>query len=203
MNRFRISSSRSQQVPFAVMAAIATLAAAGLGSLPANAAEALFFGNGYSASDDRQAAAAAAAKAAKTALGDHEAKLVLVFDGPGKDLDQRKRLLQGVASVFDLSIVYGCASYAPLTQDSNTGTVAVMAFGGDLEVTPTIADLNDGHEACGKKIGDALKAVDVPASAGRLLLLFGKCVVPSTRTSPIGRRPRGTSIWSTMRRVVR
>ena len=89
MNRFRITSSQSQRVLFAVVAAIATADTAGLRSLPANAAEALFVGNGCSALDDRQAAGAAAAAAATAAralpLVDNKISFAVFFRKAGTD----------------------------------------------------------------------------------------------------------------------
>jgi len=177
MQRFKSISTRSRRVFCVAMATLVTIGAMAACSLPA-AADGLVVANACSDLEDRKAAGTEAAEAAKAALGDHEAKLVLVFDDPGRELAQRKKMLRGVASVFDRSIIYGCASYAPLTQDSNMSKVGVLAIAGDISVAPAMADLADGHEACGTQIGEALKTADLPESTGRLLLLFGKCHVP-------------------------
>ena len=140
-------------------------------------AQAFSVANGYSASKDPTQAGTEAAAKAKEALGQQEAKLVLVFDSVGKGPQDKEAMLQGVGSVFDASIVYGCSAYAPITQECNTGTVGVLAVAGDIKATPAMADLEGGHEACGKKIGEALKAA-VPDAGGRVVLLFGACHVP-------------------------
>ncbi len=136
-------------------------------------------GNGYSTSNDPQQAGAEAAAKAKAAIGDSQAKVVLVFDSVGQGIPAKQAMLQGVASVFDASIVYGCSAYAPITQDCNTGTVGVLAIGGDVRATAAMADLEGGHEACGKRIGEALKEAAAAESAGRVVLLFGACHVPA------------------------
>ena len=140
---------------------------------------ALLSGNGYSELKDPQQAGAEAATKAKAALGNEEAKVVLVFDSVGKGVPDKEAMLGGVTSVFDAAIVYGCSAYAPITQDCNTGTVGVLALGGDVKAVPAMADLEGGHEACGKKIGEALKAAGIPKAAGKVVLLFGACHVPS------------------------
>ena len=141
-------------------------------------AQAISVANGHSVSEDPQQAGAEAAAKAKEALGKQDAKVVLVFDSVGKGPKDKEAMLAGVTSVFDASIVYGCSAYAPITQDCNTGTVGVLALGGDIKATPAVADLEGGHAACGKKIGEALKAAGVPESHGRVVLLFGACHVP-------------------------
>ena len=139
---------------------------------------ALALGNGYSDSKDAGQAGAEAAEKAKQALGKAEARVVLVFDTVAADKAAKEAMLKGVASVFDASMIYGCSSYAPLTQDSNTGTVAVLAIGGQVHVAAALADLEGGHKACGERIGEALKEVEVQEGDGRLVLLFGSCHVP-------------------------
>ncbi len=134
-------------------------------------------GNGHSELEDGQKAGAEAAKKAKAAIGDAEVKVVLVFDRI-KGKEGKEAMLKGIASVFDASIVYGCSAYAPITQDCNTGTVGVMAIGGDISIAPAVADLEGGHKTCGQKIGEKLEAVKVPKGAGYVVLLFGDCHVP-------------------------
>ncbi|NQU25508.1 MAG: FIST C-terminal domain-containing protein [Candidatus Nealsonbacteria bacterium] len=135
-------------------------------------------GNGHSILADGEKAGTEAAEKAKAALGETEAKVVLVFDSVEGGAKGKEAMLKGVASVFDASITYGCAAYAPITQDCNTGTVAVLALGGDVRIAPAVAEVGGDHAACGKKIGAALKAVAVPEDAGRVVLLFGACHVP-------------------------
>jgi len=139
----------------------------------------LVAGNGYSDLTDAKKAGAEAAAKAKAKLGKTEAKLVLVFDQVPADTDAKSQMLDGIASVFDASIIHGCSSYAPITQDSNTGIVGVLAIGGDIEVTATIAELEGGHAGCGTKIGRSLKADGVTKADGTLVLLFGSCHVDS------------------------
>ncbi len=136
-------------------------------------------GNGYSNLADAKQAGAEAAANAKAAMGDKAPKVVLVFDRIEGDIEAKKAMLEGVNSVFDASIVYGCAAYAPITQDCNTGTVAVMALGGEIQVVPTISNLEGGHEACGKRIGAELAKAEICDSLGQVVLLFGACHVPA------------------------
>jgi hypothetical protein len=137
----------------------------------------LSVGTGQSKLEDPAKAGADAAAAAKEALGGADAKVVLVFDSVGKQVEQKQKLLDGVGSVFDKSIIYGCSSYSPLTQYGNDGSVGVMALGGNVKVTTAVADRANGYEACGKKIGQNISDVEMPKAAGKLLLLFGDCHV--------------------------
>ncbi len=136
-------------------------------------------GNGYSNLTDAKQAGAEAAAKAKAALGDQQPKVVLVFDQIEGGIEAKKAMLDGVNSVFDASIVYGCAAYAPITQDCNTGTVAVMALGGEIQVVPTISNLEGGHEACGKRIGAELAKAEICDSLGQIVLLMGACHGPA------------------------
>jgi len=158
-----------------MLVVFAALAAA---PLDAVAAKSIAIGNGYSALAEPEAAGAEAAAAAKAALGDFKAKVVIVFDSVEGGADGKQAMLNGVTSVFDAKIVYGCSAYAPITQDGNTGTVGVLALGGAIKAVPAVADVQgDAHEACGKEIGEALKPA-VPEEGGRVVLLFGACHVP-------------------------
>ena len=160
------------------LASLLILTAGGIWGQAAAAEKSILAGNGYSELKDPQQAGAEAAAKAKAALGDRAAKLVLVFDSVGGGAKGKQKMLDGVATVFDSSIVYGCSAYAPLTQDSNTGTVGVLAVGGDVNAVPAVARVEGDHEACGRKIGQSLNAAGVPESTGRLVLLFGACHVP-------------------------
>jgi len=144
-------------------------------------AAAVEVGVGLSELKDAKAAGAEAATKAKAALGEKQAKAVLVFNGGefGKQ-PQMDDMLAAVGKVFDCSIIYGCGGYAPLTHQGNAGTVGVLALGGAIEVTTASAPVKDnGHEACGKQIGKALKASGKTGAGGRILLLFGDCHVPA------------------------
>jgi hypothetical protein len=148
----------------------------------AGVASAIEVGNGLSNLPDAKAAGAEAATQAKAALGDTTPKLVLVFDGPKVEHKDKDEMLEGVASVFDRAIVYGCNGYAPLTQDGNDGAVAVMAVGGDVNVTVAAAEVegkeDEHYVACGKQIGETLKQA-AAVGEGKLLLLFGACHIPA------------------------
>jgi len=138
--------------------------------------QALSVGNGYSVLKDAAEAGAEAAAMAKKAL-DGDAKVVLVFDGVTAKPEAKNEMLQGIASVFDSSLIYGCSAYAPITQDCNTGTVGVLAIGGDVTVNAAVSGLEGGHEACGTRIGDALRAAGKSDASGQLVVLVGSCHV--------------------------
>jgi len=159
------------------------LATAILAIASAGNAAALEVGIGQSDSKDARVAGAEAASRAKAALGQQEAKLVLVYHGP--DLfDDAAKLLEGIASVFDPSIVYGCNGYAPLTHQGGEPQVAVLAVAGELRITAAAAETagKDDDLACGKRLGDSLKEAAGTEAAGRVLLLFGDCHVPRNDT---------------------
>ena len=163
--------------------AMARVALAGLlvmaaGIANADAAEkAVQAGTGYSVQKDAQKAGAEAAKKAKAALGKQEAKVVLVF---GLDKVDHAKMLEGVNSVFDKSIVYGCSAYHAITQEGNNGTVGVVAIAGKITVTTALADVEKkDFEGCGKKIGEALKEAAQAKDTGKLLIVIGDCHVPA------------------------
>jgi hypothetical protein len=134
-------------------------------------------GNGLSQLADAQQAGAEAAKQAKEALGKGTAKVVLVYDCLKNDPAEKEKLIEGVGSVFDKAIIFGCSSYSPLTQQSNKGTVGVLAMAGDVAVETAVADLYDDYQLCGVKIGACLQQQGLPRSKGKVLLLFGDCHV--------------------------
>jgi len=135
-------------------------------------------GTGYSELTDAEKAGTEAAKQAKKALGKVKPKLVLAFAIPNK-FDQAKALA-GVTSVFDAGIVYGCSSYNAITEAGNAGTIGVLALGGDICVTPVLADLeNKDFAACGKKIGEGLKKAAAVKADGKVVILIGDCHVPT------------------------
>jgi len=144
----------------------------------AEAAKAVVSGNGISAAKDAKAAGAEAANKAKAALGDCKATLVLVhYSGPM--IGKAAQVAEGVATVFDKDIIYGCGAYSAITQDDNNATVAVLALGGDAAVTAVVAEAPNPKQdvACGTKLGEQLK--DAAAQGpGKVLLLFGACHIP-------------------------
>ncbi|MCP4376227.1 MAG: hypothetical protein GY794_08655 [bacterium] len=141
------------------------------------AKKAVVAGTGYSTLSDAKKAGVQAATEAKKAIGKVKPKLVLVF-GMFKNFDQAKAL-EGVTSVFDAGIVHGCSAYNTMTQKDNNGTVSVLALGGKIGVTPVIADVSGNFQACGKKIGEALKKPIEVKHSGKVVILLGDCHVPS------------------------
>ncbi|MDP6634023.1 MAG: FIST C-terminal domain-containing protein [Phycisphaerae bacterium] len=133
-------------------------------------------GTGYSALEDAQKAGVEAATKAKKNIGKTKPKLVLVF-GMAKKFDQAKAL-EGVTSVFDANLVYGCGGYNTITEEGNAGTVSVLALGGDIAVTPVLAADKD-LSAAGKKIGEGLKKASEVKASGKVVILIGDCHVPS------------------------
>ena len=135
-------------------------------------------GTGYSVDNDGLKAGTEAAKKAKESLGKAEAKLVLVF-GNHKGIDQAK-ILEGVTSVFDANIVYGCSAYNAITQYGNSGSAGVLALGGEIKVTTVLAPV-EGKDfaACGKKIGEGLKEASKVKADGKFVVLIGDCHVKS------------------------
>ena len=142
------------------------------GASPANR---LVVGTGASSQNDPQTASAEAANQALQALGSTKPKLVLVFD----QVQSGEAVLRGVNSVVDPSIVFGCESYSPLTEQGNTPKVGVLAIGGDVEVVTAMAKLDGGHEKCGHELGKQFKAAAPAKPTGELMILFGSCHVPS------------------------
>ena len=139
----------------------------------------LLVGTGASSQKDPQAAAAEAATNALRGFGSAKPKLVLVFD----QAEAGEAVLRGVNSVFDPNIVFGCESYSPITEEGNNPRVGVLVIGGDVEVQPAMAKLdnsNDKFTQCGREIGRQIKAA-APAvkPAGELMILFGSCHEPT------------------------
>lgn len=142
------------------------------GASPANK---LVVGTGASSDKDPQTASAEAAKQALAALGSTKPKLVLVFD----QVQSGEAVLRGVNSVVDPSIVFGCESYSPLTEQGNNPRVGVLAIGGDVDVVTAMAKLDGGHEKCGHELGEQFKVTAPAKPAGELMILFGSCHVPA------------------------
>jgi len=161
------------------------------GKAGAKHAHAITAGTGYSALEDAQKAGVEAATKAKKNIGKCKPKLVLVF-GMAKKFDQAKAL-EGVTSVFDAGLVYGCAGYNTITEEGNAGTVSVLALGGEIAVTPVMCGKKDLAE-CGKMIGEGLKKASEVKASGKVVVLIGDCHVPSNNkvvtgiTSVIGEK---------------
>ena len=144
----------------------------------AGAAAPVAIGCGHSELEDGEAAGQQAAKQAKAALKGAEANVVLVFDSVGGGAKGKQTMLDAVAKHFDASIIYGCSAYNAITQVSPAGTVGVLALGG-VRADAALSNLDGGHEACGKRIGEALKAAaEKTGSQGQLLVLIGDCHYP-------------------------
>ena len=147
---------------------------------------ALAVGNGLSELTDPAKAAEEAAEEAKASLGGNEAKLVLVFDSLESDPDKKEEMLNEITEVFASAIIYGCSTYDAITQESNKGKIGVLALGGDIVVAAAVSDLTDGHKACGRRIGQALKEKSGIQTKGKLLIMFGSCHVPSDNDLTLG-----------------
>lgn len=144
------------------------------------------FATGQSALADPRAAAAAAAAKAKAVLGAETPKLVIVFCAKPQF---GAEVVDGVGTVFDKKIIYGCETASPITQEGNFTDqgadiphgIAVMAIGGDCTVTPAAAqiapfakgELPKALHDDGKTIGDALKTAYESSDPGKLLITFG------------------------------
>jgi len=144
-------------------------------------------GSGLSELEDAHAAGAEAAQKAKAALGAASAEVVIVYNG--SNVRDTAKMLEGVGSVFDSSLIYGCGGYSPLTQEGSAGRVAVLALGG-VEVTAVrgVVEGGEGHKDCGVQIGNALKTAAGKKDGGRLLLVFGDCHVPKNDNLVVGLR---------------
>lgn len=142
-------------------------------------APAVEVGVGCSNAKDAKTAGAEAAEAARQAMDKANAKLVLVYHG--SDLvDDNTSLLEGVNSIFDASLVFGCSGYAPLSHLGGDSGVAVLALGGDIQVATAVSKTSGKQDDldCGKRIGQALKVAAPADATGRVVLLFGDCHVP-------------------------
>jgi len=159
--------------------ALVALACLGVVVAASGVEGAVAVGTGLSMAKEPKAAGEEAAKKAKAALGEQAPKLVLVYNSGDVGRDPAQ-LLEGVTSVFDASLVYGCNGYAPLIHESCEATVAVLALGGDVQVAAAVGEVKgaDGHKTCGQQIGEGLKDAAKAEAAGRVLLVFGECHVP-------------------------
>ena len=92
--------------------------------------------------DDPTATGKQAATELKAAFGDTALKAVLIMDS-FEDLENKKKMLEGVASVLPRKILFGGASYGGFTQKGSIDYDGVMLLGiggEDINVTPTLAN---------------------------------------------------------------
>ena len=157
----------------------ALVLALGAGLRDARAGTGLVCGTGMSLSTDARAAGVEAATKAKQAMGAVTPKVVLVHHS-GALFKGYAHMLDGVTSVFDKSIVYGCGAYAALTHESNNAHVSVLALGGDIGVNVAVAKTAGKADdvACGRRLGESLKQAAQADAVGRVLVLFGDCHIP-------------------------
>ena len=144
-------------------------------------------GLGQSGHTDAKTAGAEAAGKARAALGSIAPKAVLVFAARSQLVAP---LVEGVAGVFDKSLIYGCEGYSSLTPEGNfpqgghniAAGVSVLAIGGEVAFTPASAGVAKPADKAdaprvfrenGKAIGGILKTAYADASSGRLILTFG------------------------------
>lgn len=160
-------------------------------SVQAKPPVALVAGTGASTLADARAAGTEAAKRARIALGDEAPKLVVVFAARRQLTPE---LVDGVAEVFDKALISGCEGYAPLSAAGNFADqgheiksgVTVLALGGEVGVK-VVADIvrqedgKDGFAACGRRIGEQLKAAVTAASGSKLIFTFGNQHVGSNQ----------------------
>lgn len=144
------------------------------------------WGVGSSEAADPLQAGDEAAGRAKAALGDHEAKFVLVNSVGALMTPQ---LIDGVAKHFPRAVIHGGEVTNPWTPDGNnpeskvldaqTG-VGVWALGGDMEITVAMEETPDAkgdddpyHEA-GAALAQKLKsAMEDETRPGRLMITWG------------------------------
>ena len=165
-------------VAVAALVAMATpaWAACGVCGTPAAHSHAMGIGVGHSEATDSVAAGDEAAKQAKAALKGATPTVVLVFDC----VKDPQAMLDAVARHFDAKTIYGCSSYNAITPTGPSGTVGVLALTGVHADAAIVAlEGKNGHEACGKKIGEALKpAVANSKGHGKLMILIGDAHYP-------------------------
>jgi len=131
---------------------------------------------GHSEATDSAAAGDEAAKQAKAGLKGATPVVVLVFDC----VRNKQAMLDAVARHFAAEIIYGCSAYNAITPTSPSGTVGVLALTGvhaDAALKPV--EGKNGHEACGRAIGEALKpAVARNKKLGQFMVLIGDAHYP-------------------------
>ena len=142
------------------------------------AGKAMMVGVGHSEATEPAEAGREAAKQAKEALKGRSADVVFVFDCVGGGVEGKQAMLDAVAEHFPAGKIYGCSAYNAITPTGPAAAVGVLALSG-VRVNAALSDLEGGHEACGKRIGEALApAAKKTANRGRLLVLIGDCHYP-------------------------
>lgn len=160
------------------LCAAAGSAWAGAGSRGTGDLPALQVAIGHSELPDASKAGTQAARQAKAALQGAEADVVFVFDCIAGGAKAKQAMLDAVARVFPAERIFGCSAYNAITPTGPAGTVGVLAMRG-VHVDTALSNLDGGHEACGKRIGEALKpAAEKNKDRGRFLMLIGDCHYP-------------------------
>lgn len=104
--------------------------------------------------------------------------MVFVFDCVNGGPKGKQAMLDAVARHFPAEKICGCSAYNAITPTGPAGTVGVLALAG-VRVDAALSNLDGGHEACGKRIGEALKpAAEKNKDRGQLLVLIGDCHFP-------------------------
>lgn len=135
------------------------------------------FSTGYSENKDLKIAGKEAALKAKEALNGQRAKVVIVSAIVG---DESKQVdLSGVFEVFDKSIVCGSSNAGVITTDKVIESgIAVLVFGGDVNVAIADAVVDETGEECGKIIGEKIKIAGIPEGSQKLMIMVGDCHHP-------------------------
>jgi hypothetical protein len=142
------------------------------------AAKAMTVGIGHSELAKPAEAGRQAAKQAKEALKGKTADVVFVYDSVEGGIEAKKAMLAAVAEHFPADVIHGCSAYNAITPTGPAGTVGVLALSG-VSVHTAMSGLTGGHEACGKRVGEALApAAKNSADRGQLLVLIGDCHFP-------------------------
>ena len=133
---------------------------------------------GHSEATEPARAGEEAAKGAKAALKGKTPDVVFVFDSVGGGDKGKQAMLDAVAKHFPAEKIYGCSAYNAITPTGPAATVGVLALTG-VHVKAVLSNLDDGHEACGKRIGEALKPTATKnKDHGQLLVLIGDSHFP-------------------------
>ena len=139
---------------------------------------AMTVGVGHSELVGGAAAGDEAARQAKTALKGSQADVVLVFDCIEGKATAKQAMLDAVCKHFDASKVHGCGAYNAITPTGPSGRVGVLALSG-VQADVALSNLDGGHQACGERIGEALRpAARKTKESGQLLVLVGACHYP-------------------------
>lgn len=127
------------------------------------------FGTGHSEDKNLLKAGKEAALMAKKSLKGNKAKVVIV----SVITNDRNVDLSGVFEVFDKEIVYGSSNAGVITTDKVIESgIAILAFGGDVNVKMASAKLDRKGDGCGRELGKQLKA-DYDKSKQQLVIMAG------------------------------